>query len=717
MGNSNPKYFTEREALDVLGQDSWDRLSTQLDSLGGAIDFGTFYRIVLQKFRIIPKYLCECLYRGFANDIHSVVEVSDFICTLAVTRALNTTLLLGFAFRVYDSRGVGEVNKKQLAKQLSLAYGANLTQYTAEFDLDKLFENTSAEDCINGREFETYRGPSRVLTEWVSAVLSSFLDPPPARLEALEIKYSTTREADQMMMQYNIPKALCDKLYRMFCNLCQNAGKPEMDLKTWLKLATKYVHPALAFELFRSKLHDVKVAWRFVDFFEFCYLFGLFLPNLSEADAEVHSATTFSTVERQAAALCTIFQLAAERDMDNGSGRDVNSYGDTNITSTKKLVLYMRRLIYLLSISSASKVPTAKEDAIGKLVRRVSIDPADKNSYAYAAATATDPISTPQFEVFKLSPLDTMSASELYKLSSLSESDAASGASIISPVVIKALLELESSCAEPSLKDYVGLLCGFEHFLPGFQQLSMLACCTFGVKPLFPQLEKLYIIDLTLSRQDELPQSKEFPNGPIGTEWAVVSSTWLNSWRLSVGRQRRGSTHRSDSAIKDQLAKEDHVHRLSTGQLRRGSGGGTGGNTGGGTSPIIKNVVSAVLPMSIFSSVLKPFMGTESPSDELSGNSTDTNGDPTELPPIDNFSIVRKRPVLATTPTVNSKHADIFRNNDDSPSDHFTTTNVPVLTPGMDITQQLELVPPDVYKTLFLWYGGGPQVIILIIYL
>jgi hypothetical protein len=110
-------------------------------------------------------------------------------------------------------------------------------------------------------------------------------------------------------------------------------------------------------------------------------------------------------------------------------------------------------------------------------------------------------------------------------------------------------------------------------------------------------------------------------------------------------------------------------------------------------------------------------MGTESPSDELSGNSTDTNGDPTELPPIDNFSIVRKRPVLATTPTVNSKHADIFRNNDDSPSDHFTTTTVPVLTPGMDITQQLELVPPDVYKTLFLWYGGGPQIIILIIYL
>lgn len=40
----------------------------------------------------------------------------------------------------------------------------------------------------------------------------------------------------------------------------------------------------------------------------------------------------------------------------------------------------------------------------------------------------------------------------------------------------------------------------------------------------------------------------------------------------------------------------------------------------------------------------------------------------------------------------------------------WATSSAPVLHPGLDISQHLELVPPDVYKTLFLWYGGGPQV-------
>lgn len=567
MGNSNHKYFSERDAHDLLGEDIWRRLISQLDALGGVVDFGIFHRMIVQKFRNIPKFMCECLFRGFANDIHSVIEVNDFICALALTRSLNTTLLMSFTFRVYDTQGIGEVSKAQLHKLLRIAYGSNLSQYNVNFDVDKLFENTSADDLISAREFETYRGPSRVLTEWVIAVLSSFVEQPPARLEALEIKYSTTREADQMMMQYNIPKSLCNKLYRMFTSLCQSHGRPEMELKIWLQLATKYVHPALAFEIFRAKLHDVKVAWRFVDFFEFCYLFGLFLPNMSEAEAEVHSATTFSTLERQAAALCTIFQLAAERDADVTTDAhhsiedsdqpfvkendDASSNRKVRMVAGRKLMIYMRRLIYLLSISSPSQISNANDDTISKLVRRVSIDPAEKSSYAYAAATAAAPILTPQFDVFKLSPLDTMTSSEMNKLSNLSAADAVGGNQVIAPIVVKALLELEASCkTEPTLKEYVGLLCGFSNFLPGFQQLSMLACCTFGVKPLVPELEKLYIIDLTLNRQDKAPQTKEFPNGPIGTEWALLSSAWLNSWRFFVGHKRRSSVHISDSIIK-----------------------------------------------------------------------------------------------------------------------------------------------------------------------
>lgn len=145
--------------------------------------------------------------------------------------------------------------------------------------------------------------------------------------------------------------------------------------------------------------------------------------------------------------------------------------------------------------------------------------------------------------------------------------------------------------------------------------------------------------------------------------------------------------------------------------------------------PIVKNVVNAVLPMSLFSTVLKPF-GDNNGADDLHGNSEESMGELTRIPAIDNFSIVRKRPALATA-VVDKQKVSLGNNRtgafslrllsfkldygfgfaaDDS-QPLLTTTTVPILIPGLDISQHLELVPPDVYKTLFLWYGGGPQVV------
>lgn len=127
---------------------------------------------------------------------------------------------------------------------------------------------------------------------------------------------------------------------------------------------------------------------------------------------------------------------------------------------------------------------------------------------------------------------------------------------------------------------------------------------------------------------------------------------------------------------------------------------------------MIKNVVNAVLPMSLFSSVLKPFgdQDDQVSVDDLPVSTTDCNGDPTELPPIDNLSIVRKRAALASVRVEAVKSTDEFRDVKISSELNISTTTVPILVPGLDITQHLELVPPEVYKTLFLWYGGGPQV-------
>ena len=117
--------------------------------------------------------------------------------------------------------------------------------------------------------------------------------------------------------------------------------------------------------------------------------------------------------------------------------------------------------------------------------------------------------------------------------------------------------------------------------------------------------------------------------------------------------------------------------------------------------------MNAILPISFLSSMVKPFGGNE--KDEGTGiASKDLEDNLTDISPIDNFSIVRQRPVLAAVLEEKVRLAD----GGGSPevSSVLTTATVPVLSPGLDISTQLELIPPDVYKTLFLWYGGGPQV-------
>ncbi len=463
--------------------------------------------------------MCECLYRGFASDTQAILETNEFISALAVIRGRDIGLLYAFVFRVYDSRGEGEISRNQIENIAGVAYGTTISQYDIKSDLDKLFSNTTAQSRITFREFEVYRGSLRSLTEWIIAVLRYFVELPPTRLEALERKYSISREAEQMMIQYNIPKSYCNKLYRAFCAVCGNSSRPEMDLDTWLNVTAKFVHPYLALEIFRSKLHDVKVAWRFVDFFEFCFLFGLFLPNTTDADAEsMHqSSITFSTVERQAAALCTIFQLAAERETErllslsqavvvNADGEVVTPPPPSPRRNPRVATfLYMRRLVYLLSIQSSVGVtpPASRLTPEGVLDAREGWLP----------------------------------DSDMQDLSSLR--DPSTGKAAVRNAVVKALLELEGSCkVEPTLKEYMGLLCGFQDMLPGFKQLSMIACCAFGVRPLVPELEKIFIIDMTLKRQEEMPQTRQFPNGPVGTEWCVVSASWLNSWRFFVGHKR-----------------------------------------------------------------------------------------------------------------------------------------------------------------------------------
>ena len=101
------------------------------------------------------------------------------------------------------------------------------------------------------------------------------------------------------------------------------------------------------------------------------------------------------------------------------------------------------------------------------------------------------------------------------------------------------------------------------------------------------------------------------------------------------------------------MAKEDNIdYRKHVNKKKNKKNGRSGGGMG---PPVVKNVVNAVLPMSLFSTVLKPF-GDNNSAEELHSNSEDSSGELTKIPAIDNFSIVRKRPALATAPVDKQKN-------------------------------------------------------------
>jgi Ca2+-binding EF-hand superfamily protein len=185
-----------------------------------------------------PKALCESLFKAFAIDICGTVEITEFISALAVLGGLDRILTLRFLFRVYDVNGTGEIERKKVERLLSLAYGEKLnvsgSSSRTRQQLDDIFRC-----CTNGngtmttvivqemgkvlaggktaasittadhssssigntlssplsvllhlRDFETYRGPLDVLGGWVLSVLSVFTEPLPARLLAIDRRYT-----------------------------------------------------------------------------------------------------------------------------------------------------------------------------------------------------------------------------------------------------------------------------------------------------------------------------------------------------------------------------------------------------------------------------------------------------------------------------------------------------------------------------------------------
>jgi hypothetical protein len=221
--------------------------------------------------------------------------------------------------------------------------------------------------------------------------------------------------------------------------------KAELSQQQWMEWTAHFLPPSLARVLFESKLDKpLKTVWRFVDFAEFCMIYGM-----------------SNSLEAMASALCVAFQhniMNIQKTNQQQPQQDqplkvtIPSEGDEDAISTAN----MKLLVYLLSLPSAS---------CDTMQAETSLEAASRDGGGLARALETY-------------------------------------CHYVNPVVDRDLAAIEDvwRCgpAGPSLQPYVHAICQNYAVLPGLKLLAMTACCLFGLRPIVPFQENEYITELML---------------------------------------------------------------------------------------------------------------------------------------------------------------------------------------------------------------------------
>ena len=493
--------------------------------------------------KLQPTVLCECIYLAYVPNINSKLDINDFI---GITMELfddNRARLSHFLFRVYDIKSIGWLDRAGIEGVLKAVYGVRrnatsvptITESQAEaakLVLDDIFQLSSAsrssseadpDDNYDGaklsfRQFESYRGSLQVLSAWITNVLVSLLESPSAHMLQLERKYSSTSEPEEVMSRYNISKLSCDSLRQLFYSHC-GAQKAELSISRWLKWCNSYLSPMLASALFRAKARGFKVIWRFVDFADFCLVYGA------------------GSLENRALALSKTFYLGHKSRLQQMQGlRSKESNPEQQAADElEDFLRQMRTMVFLLAQQyDGILTPKAKFSANfaspGSV--RMKVEPEEDSQADQDDADLVD-----------------------MSLDILEES------TYLSNLVRDALAIIEQTAREgkehPSLlvRHYVDLIIAQHSNLPGVRELSLTACCLFGIRPTSPHLEKEYVMEIMLRRQAVAPQTSMTPFGPVNTDWCIVSKEWWDSWRFFVGKMRQRPTQMSPNKADNQATE------------------------------------------------------------------------------------------------------------------------------------------------------------------
>eukprot|EP01041_Mallomonas_annulata_P000826 gene826-1606_t len=668
MGNGQPRYFSQQEAMSILGNDTFNTLRLQLIRICGRfIDYNSFYRILIGRFERMPTALCECLFQGFATDEYSKIDVIEFISSLAVLRSQDRSKVLRFIFRIYSADEPVTLQRIRTEKILNMAYDDTLDEFITRKQLESLFGSDPRRKQLNLKELETYEGPINLLEGWVKTVLGVFLEPLPPRLVNLERRYSLAQETERLMAQYGLSQAGCEQLKNQFfahslpppsnpsststpityqtgsMALSTAASKGELSLETWLLWTRSHILPGLATAIFMSKLGLARRVWRFVDFVEFCMVFGM------------------GPLEQRAAVLVSTFQRQGQ---GTGTGHSSGN-GNGNDSGVNRMA--MRRMITLLSRPPPPSESTRRPSGVGTSLKSSSLQLGTPISTLPMSLAGTGTGTSNDNDTTDKSVNNDMEGDvtdeELAQLPS---------------ALLKDLQAVEALYgSDPPSQAYSSLLSRHYESLPSMQELNICACCLFGVRPSSPRLEQQLVMEL-LVRHNAFCRLPDQPYGPPGTEWCLLPSQWWTTWQRFVG------SHEKQTTTNASIVKSPSVESPTAGAVVSGQSGlvsvGVGSDMGVSDRPYSHphppqppspSASSSSMTVKVSDLLLTTCSMQQQPQGGGSVGQGQSQQSPGEPPCLDNWIILRKT----------------------------------------DAKQLLPVVPPVVFDALVRWYGGGPRVL------
>ena len=139
-------------------------------------------------------------------------------------------------------------------------------------------------------------------------------------------------------MKYSVPKSACEQLRHLFYSRCAVTIKAELSVESWVDwlCGAGYSSPEVAKTLFLAKMSSLKSVWRFLDFAEFCMIFGA------------------GSMEAKANAVCLAFHQRSRMLNDkyvsnNNTTSSVSSSDDDSPFDSTVNTKVMRRMILLLA--------------------------------------------------------------------------------------------------------------------------------------------------------------------------------------------------------------------------------------------------------------------------------------------------------------------------------------------------------------------------------